>query len=203
MTSLEGVQVGRSVDKPDIEIRDGHFMFVTDGLKRLVHDALKDLPVVGRLVNLTGGATVFYLRAIRRRSLCVPRLLSRRCAARTYFKSGAPDLIRAATDALLELASYAKPKADGLPLLAARVHALFRGLPGLWACADTHCPDLPDGMAVGPTGALYAQSTRECKCRSRVFEVHTCRDCGVAYFQAFALNPNLTRLSLGRRCRRY
>ncbi len=37
---------------------------------------------------------------------------------------------------------------------------------------------------------LYSQSTRECSCRARVFEVHTCRDCGVAYFNAFALNPS-------------
>ena len=186
VTSLEGVQVGRSVDKPDIEIRDGHLVFVTDGLKRLVHDALKDLPVVGRLVNLTGGATASSDSATV--TLRAPIAIEE--VGTHLFELGAPDLIRAATDALLELASYAKPEADGLPLLAARVHALFRGLPGLWACADTHCPDLPDGMAVGPTGALYAQSTRECKCRSRVFEVHTCRDCGVAYFQAFALNPN-------------
>ena len=57
VTGLDGVQVGRSADKPDIEFRDGRLVFVTDGLPRLVHAALKDLSVVGRLVNLTGGAT--------------------------------------------------------------------------------------------------------------------------------------------------
>src|SRR5690606_5510853 len=41
-----------------------------------------------------------------------------------------------------------------------------------------------------PTGALYAQPRRTCDCGSRVFEVHTCRSCGAAFFKAYSFNPN-------------
>jgi ATP-dependent helicase YprA (DUF1998 family) len=182
----DGLSAGPSAKQLDIETLDGSAIVVGDGLQRLVYAALKDLPVVARLVNLTGGAVASEDPAT---SKLVAPIAMDEVGAR-LFDTADQDLVLKATDALLELASYAKPTANGQPLLAARVHALFRGLPGLWACADDHCAKLPANLPTGPTGALYAQSTRECGCRSRVFEVHTCRDCGVAYFHAFALNPS-------------
>ena len=41
-----------------------------------------------------------------------------------------------------------------------------------------------------PTGALYAQPRRTCRCGARVFEVFTCRACGAAYFKAFSFDPH-------------
>ncbi len=183
----DGISVGRSADKPDMATGDGQTLVVRDGLQRAVHAALEGLPVIGRLVNLTGGATTDTDPVTANPQ--VPIAID--AIGNLLFEGEVPDAVRSeATDALLELASYAKAEPDGQPLLAARVHALFRGLPGLWGCADENCATLPAGIALGPTGMLYAQATRECSCRARVFEVHTCRDCGVAYFNAFALNPS-------------
>lgn len=181
------ISVGRTADRPDISIIDGEILVHRDGLQRAIHAALKGLPIIGRLVNLTGGA------ATDRDAVTeVPKApIALREIGNLLFEGEiAPEVMAGATDALLELASYAKAEPDAQPLLAARVHALFRGLPGLWGCADENCAKVPDTITPGPTGMLYPQSTRECGCRARVFEVHTCRDCGVAYFHAFALNPS-------------
>lgn len=187
VTGADGIRVGRSADRPDISIAGGQTLVVRDGLQRAIHAALNELPVIGRLVNLTGGATTSSDPATEEPQ--APIALD--AMGGLLFDGEMSATVRsAATDALLELASYAKAEPDGQPLLAARVHALFRGLPGLWGCADETCSVVPSGIAPSPTGMLYAQSTRECGCRARVFEIHTCRDCGVAYFNAFALNPS-------------
>ncbi|HZH74686.1 MAG TPA: helicase-related protein, partial [Archangium sp.] len=36
---------------------------------------------------------------------------------------------------------------------------------------------------------MYAQPRRDCTCGARVFELHTCRDCGLAVLHAFANDP--------------
>lgn len=187
VTGPDGISVGRSAERPDVTKSDGQMLIIRDGLQRAIHSALEGLPVIGRLVNLTGGATT-ETDAI---TLEPKAPIALEAMGALLFEGDiAPTVRAAATDTLLELASYAKAEPDGQPLLAARVHALFRGLPGLWGCADETCSIVPPGVAPAPTGMLYSQSTRECGCRSRVFEVHTCRDCGVAYFNAFALNPS-------------
>lgn len=183
----DGISIGRSADRPDISIVDGETLVHRDGLQRAIHAALQGLSVIGRLVNLTGGAIANSdtVTAEPKAPIALDAM-----GALLFEGEIAPKIRAEATDALLELASYAKAEPDGQPLLAARVHALFRGLPGLWGCADETCTHIPEGIDPGPTGMLYSQSTRECGCRARVFEVHTCRDCGVAYFNAFALNPS-------------
>ncbi|RWB24825.1 MAG: DEAD/DEAH box helicase, partial [Mesorhizobium sp.] len=187
VAGIDGISIGRSEAKPDVTIADGQQVVLRDGLQRAVHAALKDLGVVGRLVNLTGGAVAAEDQATVK--LLAPIAIDD-IGALLFDDLVSTDIRTKATDALLELSSYAKAEPDGQPLLAARVHTLFRGLPGLWGCADENCSTLPPDVQPGPTGMLYSQSTRECGCRARVFEVYTCRDCGVAYFQAYALNPS-------------
>ena len=183
----DGVAAGRSREKLDIEIADGKMIVRADPLQRLVHTALEELPVVGRLVNLCGGAST---DTDPETAKPIAPIAIDEIGDKLFDASLTSDVRRRATDALLELASYAKAEVDGQPLLAARVHALFRGLPGLWACADIACAALPPGHPEGPTGALYPLSDRECACGARAFEVHTCRDCGTAYFRAYTLNPS-------------
>lgn len=187
ISGADEAQLGRAGHPADLVVADGVPQVVADGLQRLVHDALTGLPVAGRLVNLTGGARA--AEDARTGESTAPLAID---DMSSWLFSPSLDAVtaRRATDALLELASYAKPEPDGTPLLAARVHMLFRGLPGLWACADDGCAALPAGIGGAPTGALYAQSHRTCGCTARVFPLRTCRDCGVAYFQAFALNPS-------------
>ena len=164
-----------------------------DPLGRALHRALKQFPVTGRLVNLTSGA-VAEEDLERDPSGVGPAQEIGELASR-LFPEVETDLARAATNALVELASMAKPDSKQAPILAARAHAFFRGLPGLWACSDPHCSHISAsqrerwGDMLPPTGALYTQPRRTCACGARVFEVYTCRSCGTAYFKSFSFDP--------------
>lgn len=96
-----------------------------------------------------------------------------------------------AVTTLVALGSAARRTADEAGLLPCRVHAFFRGLPGLWACIDPECDavdrsHLPPGA--GPIGKLYAQPQATCDCGGRVFEFYTCRHCGSAYARGYTDN---------------
>lgn len=163
-----------------------------DPIARLLHSCLSRLPVAGRLRNLTSGA---HSDGDGERddpgvgpAQAVNTLGSR------LFPAVDSALARKATENLIELASTARCGGDP-PLFPARIHMFFRGLPGLWACADPMCSMVPIhlrdkwGGELPPTGILYPQPRRNCECGARVFEIHTCRDCGTAFFRAFAFDP--------------
>ncbi|MDQ2947475.1 MAG: DEAD/DEAH box helicase [Acidobacteriota bacterium] len=101
------------------------------------------------------------------------------------FPTSDPKSAARALSALMALGSYAKssPKEPGL--LPCRVHAFFRGLPGLWICADASCSTLPESERTGPAGRVYSQPQEVCECGARIFELYTCRDCGSAYARAY------------------
>lgn len=89
-----------------------------------------------------------------------------------------------AVTALVALGSAARLNADDAGLLPCRVHAFYRGLPGLWACADPDCTASASSTR-GPVGKLYDQPRETCECGARVFELYTCRHCGSAYLRAY------------------
>lgn len=165
-----------------------------DPVGRALLVALSQLPVAGRLVNLTSGATTE--EDDERDPAGVGPAQEVSALGSRLFPDVAPELAYAATNNLVELASLAKEKNDKAPLLAARAHAFFRGLPGLWACSDPQCSFISEerrenwGGKLPPTGALYAQPRRTCDCGARVFEVYTCRSCGSAYFKGYSFDPD-------------
>ncbi|MBF4562684.1 DEAD/DEAH box helicase [Microbacterium sp. VKM Ac-2870] len=104
------------------------------------------------------------------------------------FPDVATELADKAVTALVALGSAARRTPEEAGLLPCRVHAFFRGLPGLWACIDPECKaverdDLPP--SVGPIGRLYPQPRATCQCGARVFEFYTCRHCGSAYARGY------------------
>ena len=163
-----------------------------DPLGPVLHGALTQLAVTGRLVNLTNGAVAD--EDPERDPPGVGPAQEIGELADRLFPDVAPELARQATNVLVELASMAKTDRKKPPILAARAHTFFRGLPGLWACADPQCSKVTDSQRarwgdLPPTGALYAQPRRTCECGARVFEVYTCRSCGSAYFKAYSYDP--------------
>ncbi|UNQ41321.1 DEAD/DEAH box helicase [Prescottella equi] len=66
----------------------------------------------------------------------------------------------------------------GWPLL--RSHMFFRNVPGMWACVDPACPNIPaDGSYEGRTvGRLFAEPRTRCDCGARVLELLYCQNCG-------------------------
>ncbi|MGH6677363.1 MAG: helicase-related protein, partial [Bradyrhizobium sp.] len=150
-----------------------------DDLPAALAEVLADLPVLGRLRNVTSGTD----------SSSDPVVSPGAAWALTslpegLFPKAAPETAADAVDALLELASLAKPKPDAPPLLPARVHMLFRGLPGLWACVNPQCTKIAEAERGGPTGALYAEARQSCDCGAQVYELHSCRDCGLSVARA-------------------
>lgn len=90
-----------------------------------------------------------------------------------------------ATAGLLAAGALARRKIDDpdlMPLLPSRVHLMFRGLPGLWACLDPQCPSVPEAFrGYRPCGRLFAQPREWCAepCGARVLEVFVCHVCGL------------------------
>ncbi|WP_395110609.1 DEAD/DEAH box helicase [Actinomadura sp. SCN-SB] len=103
------------------------------------------------------------------------------------FPSADATLADRAASTLVALGSAARTAPEEAGLLPCRVHAFFRGLPGLWACLDPDCPEVDRQMHPdpGPVGKLYAQPQTACACGARVFELFTCRHCGSAYVRGY------------------
>ena len=89
-------------------------------------------------------------------------------------------------------------------LLPCRVHAFFRGLPGLWACLDPDCTEVDRTASPGRarSAQLYAQPQATCGCGARVFEFFTCRHCGSAYARGYTDDVTRPVLPLARAGRR-
>lgn len=154
-----------------------------DDVARCAWTALRGLPLVAELKNITTGAAAEAdpaLQAGAAKSLTQLALL--------LFGQDGRDALKA-TDALLELSSLARPADGETPLLPARIHLMFRGLPGLWACVNPDCSELEADLRGGPTGALYAEPRRHCACDSQVLELWSCRSCGIAVAHAFVGSP--------------
>lgn len=92
---------------------------------------------------------------------------------------------RIATAGLLAAGSYARPEdnQDVPPLLPTRMHLMYRGLPGLWACVDPNCPEVPEELRAPdrPCGVLYAEPRIRCTCGARVLELFGCHVCGLLH----------------------
>lgn len=94
---------------------------------------------------------------------------------------------RRALEALLTVATLARKNQDEPGLVPTRVHGLFRGLQGLYACINPCCRGRQaDPSAPALVGKLFSTSRISCDaCGSRVFELASCRNCGSPYVLAY------------------
>ena len=90
-----------------------------------------------------------------------------------------------AVTVLLALGSFARAGTGSPPMLPSRIHAFFRGLPGLWVCLDPDCTHKQGKDDEGICGNMYAQPRRRCECGAVVLELFTCRNCGTAHARAY------------------
>jgi ATP-dependent helicase YprA (DUF1998 family)/rRNA maturation endonuclease Nob1 len=143
-----------------------------------LHAALENQPWVNQLVKEAAGKAV----AI---SELAPRVFP-----------GHPNA-RRALEALLTVSTLARKKPDEPGLVPTRVHGLFRGLHGLYACVNQRCEGRqsePGEAAV--LGKLFTTPRVVCDaCGCRVFEIASCRSCGSPYVLAYSHDQSLDRLS--------
>lgn len=134
----------------------------------VLHAALHEFPPLARLVNET-----------MKKALPISEL------GALVFPEVEQTIADQAVSTLISLGSAARRTEEEAGLLPCRVHAFFRGLPGLWACLDPDCDVDRGGIPKGPIGAMYGQPQQTCACGARVFELYTCRQCGTAYARAY------------------
>ena len=101
-----------------------------------------------------------------------------------------------ALQALLALGTLARLKPDAPGLVPTRVHAMFRGVHGLYACTNPTCSGRQGSAGVAAVlGKLFSSPQTRCdSCGARVFEVASCRSCGAPYLVAYAESGSLDRL---------
>lgn len=105
--------------------------------------------------------------------------------AKNIFPSDSVEVAKKATQVLLGIAPLAKNK-EGQVLFPARLHMMFRGLQGIYACSNPNCSEKVsyDGITLGK---IYLnQKYNICKCcGSKVYELVNDRRCGALFFKAY------------------
>jgi ATP-dependent helicase YprA (DUF1998 family) len=93
-------------------------------------------------------------------------------------------LAEQAIERVLQLGIMAKSN-TGKILLGSKVHMMFRGLQGLFACTNPNCSKGHSGMGIN-LGYITTVNLEKCPyCNSRMFELLMDRKCGTLYFKAF------------------
>lgn len=100
------------------------------------------------------------------------------------FPSVDPDIAEKATSVLLAVAPLAK-NADGNVLYPARLHMMFRGLQGLYACSNPCCTDSNHDVSL-PLGRIYLNKPGvRCKCGGMIYELLNERTCGALFLRGY------------------
>ena len=92
-----------------------------------------------------------------------------------------------AVSILLAIAPLAK-NANGTVLFPARMHMLFKGISGVYACANAHCScsHSDNGLTLGEV--YLSDSDLTCPhCGSVVYELYNDRRCGALFFKGYVL----------------
>jgi len=89
-----------------------------------------------------------------------------------------------AISVLLSIAPKAK-NADGQVLFPSRLHMMFRGISGIFACVNPQCSERNQNSSL-PLGKLYIGNRPEvCKCGGKVYELINDRTCGALFIKGY------------------
>ena len=100
------------------------------------------------------------------------------------FPEGDTVAAQKATSAFLAIAPLAKNK-DNQVLYPARLHMLFRGLQGIYACSNPACTCKNHDGTMG-LGKIYLnRPAPRCKCGSLIYEVLNERSCGALFIKGY------------------
>jgi hypothetical protein len=137
-----------------------------DDLRQLAFDVCDRLPVARLFANAVTGSPT-------RASELPKRLFPKQENAESAFES------------LITLVTFAFDKENQRPFLPVRLHLLFRGLGGIYACIDPQCPYRRSTHTLPRLGRFYETPQLNCECGSRVYELLTHRRCGAAFLRGF------------------
>ncbi|QIK50880.1 DEAD/DEAH box helicase [Jeotgalibaca porci] len=104
--------------------------------------------------------------------------------AQKIFPNVKVDTAEKATNVILAIAPLAKSK-EGQVLFPTRLHMMFRGLQGIFACANPNC-SLKEKESNLPFGKVYLnRQDTICECGGKIYELVNHRRCGAIYFKAY------------------
>lgn len=96
-----------------------------------------------------------------------------------------------ATNILLSLAHLAKTP-DGAVFFPTRLHLMFRGLKGIYACTNPHCTEADEHSKAMGIGKIYLGSYKHtCKCGSKIYELINDRTCGAIFLKGYIDSADL------------
>lgn len=123
--------------------------------------------------------------------LCRGTAISLQELADSIFPNIAEETAMHAVDVMLALAPLARNQ-EGNVLFPARMHMLFRGIKGVYACTNPECPHShsENGLTLGE---IYLSDGRlTCtKCNSSVYELYTDRRCGSLFLRGYVLSEDV------------
>ena len=115
--------------------------------------------------------------------------------AKVAFPDVSDDLALRAVQVLLAVLPIAK-NTEGHVLFPARLHMLFRGLEGLYACVNPNCPHKNTGDGI-TLGKLFTNSKQEsCDCGGQIYELINDRRCGALFLRAYMVFETQSALSI-------
>lgn len=105
--------------------------------------------------------------------------------ARNVFKHVDVDIAEKGTSVLLAIAPLAK-NASGSVLYPARLHMMFRGLQGIYACSNPSCSHGNQHTRKLGFGGIYLQKPGvRCDCGGMIYELLNERSCGATFLRGY------------------
>ena len=104
--------------------------------------------------------------------------------AKSIYPDDSKDIRERAVSNILSIACLAKNE-YGQSLFPSRLHLLFRGLTGLYACSNPACTEKHYNTKL-PMGKIYFDRHDDiCKCGGRIYEVMNDRTCGALFYKGY------------------
>lgn len=104
--------------------------------------------------------------------------------ANKVFPNESVEIAQKATSVVLSIAPLAKNK-EGQVLFPSRLHMMFRGLHGVYACANPNCTE-KEGESGLPIGKIYLSDHEDvCKCGGKIYELVNDRTCGALFYKGY------------------
>lgn len=105
--------------------------------------------------------------------------------AKHVFGDAQAHIAEKATSVLLAIAPLAK-NVEGQVLYPARLHMMFRGLKGIYACANPACSERTNASIDLNLGKIYLNDPgKRCKCGGTVYELLNERACGALFIRGY------------------
>jgi len=122
--------------------------------------------------------------------LCRGTAVSLQELAESIFPDNSLEDALHAVSVMLSIAPLARSE-SGSVLFPARMHMLFRGIKGVYACTNPECPHshTENGLTLGEV--YFSDGNLTCKeCGSTIYELYNDRRCGSIFFRGFVLKQD-------------